>query len=247
MLGVEYFKRHGPRLEAGVMKDADLVVANSAYLANYARKFNVNSFDIGQGCDLEKYLADQPPVPEDMKFISKPVIGYMGYISAWRINAEIIIYLAEKLPHCNIVLVGPADELFKQVNISHLPNLHLLGARPSHILAHYISYFDICINPQLLNKITIGNYPRKVDEYLAMGKAVVATETEAMLPFKPYTYLCKTKEEWVDVIKMILDNPDKTMSPDQAELRRSFAMSHTWTNSIGRLGDAYYKTIKPVY
>jgi hypothetical protein len=43
---------------------------------------------------------------------------------------------------------------------------------------------------------------------------------------------------------MILDNPVKTMSIEETNRRRSFAMSHTWTNSIGRLGDAYYQTIK---
>ncbi len=42
-------------------------------------------------------------------------------------------------------------------------------------LPGYIQHFDVCINPQKLNPITIGNYPLKVDEYLAMGKPVVAT------------------------------------------------------------------------
>jgi hypothetical protein len=31
-----------------------------------------------------------------------------------------------------------------------------------------------------LNETTKGNYPRKIDEYLAMGKPVVATKTIAM-------------------------------------------------------------------
>ena len=240
MLGVRYFQRHGPRLESGLMKEVDMVVANSTYLANYSRQFNPNSFDIGQGCDLKNYVVSNPPMPEDLKAIKKPVIGYMGYISAWRIDAEIIKYLAERLPDCSIVLVGPADGLFDNIDVKHLNNLHFLGGKPAHILSNYIYYFDICINPQLLNNITIGNYPRKVDEYLAMGKPVVATETEAMLLFKPYTYLCKTKEDWVDTIKMILSHPEKTMSAEVSNERISFAMSHTWSNSIGRLGDAYH-------
>lgn len=240
MLGVRYFQRHGPRLESGLMKEVDLVVANSTYLANYSRQFNPNSFDIGQGCDLKNYVVSNPPIPDDLKAIKKPVIGYMGYISAWRIDAEIIKYLAERLPDYSIVLVGPADGLFDNIDVKHLNNLHFLGGKPSHILSNYIYYFDICINPQLLNNITIGNYPRKVDEYLAMGKPVVATETEAMLLFKPYTYLCKTKEDWVDTIKMILSHPEKTMSAEVSKERISFAMSHTWSNSIGRLGDAYH-------
>src|ERR1700709_1361031 len=52
MLGVDFFKRHGPRLEKGTMQKADVVVANSVYLADYAKKNNANSFYIGQGCDF---------------------------------------------------------------------------------------------------------------------------------------------------------------------------------------------------
>jgi hypothetical protein len=37
---------------------------------------------------------------------------------------------------------------------------------------------------QLSNNLTIGNYPRKIDEYLAMGKPIVATSTKTMQMFK---------------------------------------------------------------
>ncbi len=50
--------------------------------------------------------------------------------------------------------------------------------------AAYIHHFTICINPQLVNPLTIGNYPRKIDEYLASGKPVVATATQAMEMFR---------------------------------------------------------------
>src|SRR5450432_4021241 len=38
MLGVDFFKRHGAHHESGLIKKADLIVANSVYLANYAKK-----------------------------------------------------------------------------------------------------------------------------------------------------------------------------------------------------------------
>jgi glycosyltransferase involved in cell wall biosynthesis len=55
-----------------------------------------------------------------------------------------------------------------------------LGAQDVNRLPEYIKASDVCINPQLLNETTKGNYPRKIDEYLAMGKPVVATKTIAM-------------------------------------------------------------------
>jgi glycosyltransferase involved in cell wall biosynthesis len=117
----------------------------------------------------------------------------------------------------------------------------LLGGKTPEEIPGYVRHFDICINPQTVNQLTIGNYPRKIDEYLAAGKPVVATATDAMKMFSEYTFLCSTKEEYVQQINMIL--ADKNMfSDNQQEQRRNFALQHTWENCIGLLGDAYYET-----
>lgn len=240
MLGVAFFKKHGPRLEKGVMQKADLVVANSAYLAGYATKNNPRSFNIGQGCDFTPFLATGLPVPDDMQTIAHPVIGYTGFVSAWRIDIDIIRHIAETCPECNIVLVGPVDWMFKKEALSHLKNVHFLGGKPPSVLPSYVQQFDICINPQIINDITRGNYPRKADEYLAMGKPLVATATDGMKMFEPYCFLCQTKEEYAEKIKYIINNQE-FVNNDAIKLRRKqFALEHTWEESIGMLGDAYY-------
>ena len=50
-----YFKKYGPRCEMEMIQKADLVVANSGWLAEYAGQWNPNSVDIGQGCNLEAF------------------------------------------------------------------------------------------------------------------------------------------------------------------------------------------------
>ena len=180
MLDIGYFRRHGPRLQQGAIKEYDMVATNSAYLANAARSLNPNSFDIGQGCDLSYFRTSNCTVPDELKSIPAPIIGYTGYVSAWRIDLELLQYLAENLPQCSFVLIGPIDVMFNMDALKKYANLYFLKSKPVHELPGYVNYFDICINPQVLNKATIGNYPRKIDEYLAMGKAVVATETETM-------------------------------------------------------------------
>ena len=60
-------------------------------------------------------------------------------------------------------------------------------------LPSYLYAFDVAINPQKLNEVTIGNYPRKIDEYLAMGKPIVSARSlgyremfgESILYFEP--------------------------------------------------------------
>lgn len=240
MLGVEFFKRHGARLEAGTMRKADLVVANSVYLANYAKKDNKNSFYIGQGCDFTQFLKENISMPEDLQQIKPPLIGYTGFVSAWRIDVEIIKHIAETCPDCSIVLVGPVDWLFRKEALSHLSNVHFLGGKPPDALANYIKYFDICINPQIMNEVTRGNYPRKADEYLAMEKPLVASATEGMKMFSPYCFLCNTKEEYFEKIRYIITQPEQANSDLARQQRKAFALTHTWEESIGMMGDAYY-------
>ncbi|MFT3936427.1 MAG: glycosyltransferase [Chitinophagaceae bacterium] len=240
MLGVGFFKRHGPRLEKGLMEKADFVVANSEYLASYARKHNPHSFYIGQGCDFTQFLQPPTKAPTDIANIPHPIIGYTGFISAWRIDIDIIKHIAEKLPHCNIVLVGPVDYLFDKKALDHLKNVHFLGGKPPDSLASYVREFDICINPQIMNDITRGNYPRKADEYLAMGKPLVATATEGMQLFASHCFLCHTKEEYAEKIDSIIRSSEILDNDAIKQQRKQFALSHTWEESIGMLGDAYH-------
>ena len=244
MLGVDFFKKHGPRLEKGMLQKADLVVANSSWLADYARQFNPNSVDIGQGCDFAPFLAAALPVPADMQAIRHPVIGYTGFVSPWRIDTGIIQHIAENYPQCSIVLVGPVDPKFKKEALSHLKNVYFLGGKPPETLAGYINQFDICINPQVINDITRGNYPRKADEYLAMGKPLVATATEGMKMFAPWCFLCLSKEEYTEKINYIINHQETANNNAIKQGRKQFALQHTWKESIGRLGDAYFSVKK---
>ncbi len=237
-----YFKKHGSRLEKKLIKSSDIVVANSAYLANYARQWNSSSYDIGQGCDFNGYLADDLPLPADMANIPKPIVGYSGAITSMRLDEDIIRQIAASIPACSIVLVGPEDSFFEKSELRKFKNVYFLGGKPPDKVPSYIFHFDICINPQLINPLTIGNYPRKIDEYLAMGKPVVATSTDAMDMFREYVFLCTEKKEYADKINSILADPDN-FSDEQRKRRTGFALSHTWENCIGMLGDAYYDTV----
>jgi glycosyltransferase involved in cell wall biosynthesis len=98
-------------------------------------------------------------------------------------------------------------------------------------LPAYVQAFDVCINPQVKNQITKGNYPLKIDEYLAMGKPVVATKTRAMGIFEAHTYQADHPHEYPQLI-------NKALAEDDAEKTRnriSFAKTHTWENCMMEL------------
>ncbi|HCL83049.1 MAG TPA: glycosyl transferase family 1, partial [Chitinophagaceae bacterium] len=120
-------------------------------------------------------------------------------------------------------------------------NVYFLGGKKPEQTAAYIRHFTLCINPQLVNPLTIGNYPRKIDEYLASGKPVVATATPAMEMFREHTLLCNTVEEYITNIRKLVDEPVWTSQALQIR-RRDFALTHTWEQSVGAMGDAFYFT-----
>ncbi|MBC7381718.1 MAG: glycosyltransferase [Bacteroidia bacterium] len=239
MMSVAYWYKHGHLLEPELAAKSDLVCANSTYLAELALKQNPNSFYVGQGCDISAFdIHKIKSIPNDIKIIKKPVIGYIGVLFTLRLDIEIIATIAMQKPAWQIVLIGPEDDGFKNSVLHQLPNVHFLGLKDGQDLPQYLAAFDIAINPQILNEVTIGNYPRKIDEYLAMGKPVVATETKAMSIFKDYTYLAKNKDEYVPLIeKALAEN-----NPEKQKERTIFAQSHTWENSV----DEIYNAIKKV-
>ncbi len=236
MIAVGYWKHHGTKLEPQLIAKSDVCVANSPYLASYCRQYNPRSYYVGQGCELSIFtdLKDKN-IPGDIREVPRPVIGYVGVLQSIRLDMGLLEYIAAERPDWQLVLVGPEDEDFRVSRLHHMPNVHFTGPKPPEALPAYINAFDVCLNPQIVNQVTIGNYPRKIDEYLAMGKPVVATKTEAMSIFAAHTYLGETPGDYVRLIA-------KALQEDNTELqtkRRTFASSHTWENSVAEI----YKAI----
>jgi glycosyltransferase involved in cell wall biosynthesis len=239
---ISYWRLHGRRYESQLIKNVDVVVTNSLYYTEYAREFNPNSHMVGQGCDVSLFDFELKQIneAEELTHIKRPIIGYVGYLASIRLDIDLLEFLAQSRPDWSIVLVGPEDSAFTHCKLHGYANIHFLGAQDVNRLPQYIKAFDVCINPQLLNETTKGNYPRKVDEYLAMGKPIIATKTKAMEMFKDYVYLGATKEEYISLTERALaENSD-----DLIKKRMIFAKSHTWENNVSAIYNALITATK---
>ena len=233
-----YWKKHGTRIEPLLIAKADLVTNNSLLYTEYGAKYTDRSYMVGQGCDTSLFndLEREIKVADDMLEIKKPIIGYVGYLTSRRLDISLLEYLAKERMDWNFVYVGPEDEQFEASELHHLNNVHMLGSRKPEELPSYVKGFDVAINPQLVNDATIGNYPRKIDEYLAMGKATLGTQTKAMEYFKEVCYLASSKEEYVQLIEKALTED----SPELQAKRRAAGNNHSWENS----GEEIYQVIE---
>lgn len=238
MISVKYWLLHGDRIQSQLMHKVDLVVANSIMLRDMGLEQNPYSYYVGQGCDFGLYDDTKTfETPNDLSVISTPIIGYIGALWSLRLDINWIRYIAKQKSEWSIVLIGPEDENFANSDLHDIKNIHFLGKKTQEQLASYLKYFDVAINPQVLSPETIGNYPRKIDEYLALGKPVVARKTNAMEVFSDFCYLAETEEEFLmEIEKAIAED-----SNEKAESRKKFALNHTWENSVEEIYRAIQK------
>ncbi|AEV34324.1 glycosyltransferase [Owenweeksia hongkongensis DSM 17368] len=240
LISTDYFKKHGTRIEPKLIEKSDLSVANSTFLRDYCRQYNPKSYYIGQGCDLSLFDPNKSySKPQDMEGIANPIIGYIGFLTSMRLDITLLENLAESKKDWSFVLVGPEDSSFTGSRLHQMENVYFLGSKKPEELSTYLNFFDVSINPQLINDMTIGNYPRKVDEYLAMGKPVIATATKAMSVFAEHCYLATNASEY----EILIDKALSENSRSKREARINFANEHTWDNSIDNLLSAIQKTI----
>lgn len=237
-----YWKKQGVRLEPILIGNADCVVNNSTLYTEYGSQFNEHSYMVGQGCDVSLFNEDLNPVsiPSELNAIPKPIIGYVGFLSSRRLSIDLLHKIAENKPEWSIVLVGPEDDNFKTSALHELSNVYFLGSKEGSELPGYIKGFNVAMNPQLINDATMGNYPRKIDEYLALGKPTVASATKAMEYFKDHTYLGTNAEEYIALI-------DQALAEDSIALqnkRKEFGLSHSWEQNVKEIYTCIKKAIK---
>jgi teichuronic acid biosynthesis glycosyltransferase TuaH len=229
-LGLTYWKRHGKSLEPALMRKSDAVLCNSLNFTARAKQYNPNSFYIGNGFDTTHFHdSNDVPIPTDLVSIPVPRIGYVGALIDLRLDLGLLIDLAQSRPEWSFVLIGWEDKAFADSILHTLPNVFFLGRKHTRDVPVYLNYFDVCINPQILNDITRSNFPLKVLEYLASGKPVVATVTNTMTEvFSDHTYLATNTESYLTQIEKALS--ENTVQ--QIQKRKNFVKEFSWENVV---------------
>lgn len=242
LVKVPYWQKHGERTEPQLIKKADVVLTNSEFFEDFCKQYNPHSYMVGQGCDVSLFNDEDNSIKiaEEFKNIPSPIFGYVGSLTSLRLDIELLEFISSQKKDWSIVLVGPEDEDFKKSKLHSMSNVYFLGSKDALQLPNYVKGFDVTTNPQLKNNLTIGNYPRKIDEYLAMGKPVVATTTKTMQMFKEHVYLADSKEDYVSLINKALSEN----TSERIQNRIEYAKSHTWENNVKAIYEAIIKSTK---
>ena len=228
--------------EINLFREADLVFVTSEKLRSRAA---INSEDVHLfpfGVNFEKFArAKSTPPPQDLSELSKPIVGYVGGIHKW-IDFELLSGLAKRLPETSFVLVGPIQT--DTSCLADCPNVHLLGARRHDELPSYIGGFDVGIVPYVLSDYTANVYPTKLNEYLAMGIPVVATDLLEIRRFNKNhdgTVAVATDEEAFEAA--ILTAQQQTSEKERAR-RIAVAEENSWRSRIERMSGVIEEAIQ---
>lgn len=240
ILGVDYWQKHGQVLEPRLAQKSDLIVTHSDHLMSLLKPYNEHIYNVGSGIDIHLFDADKAhETPLELKKVSKPVIGYVGSLTSARLDLDAFIRIAAAKPEWTMVLVGPEDEVFQNSVLHRMENVIFCGRKTIDEIPAYIRSMDVCLNLQVINDITIGNYPLKIDEYLAMGKPVVATRTIGMRPFEGYVWMAEAGGDYVELIEQALQTGSKGCAG-----RIRLAQSHSWENILNNIYIAIENTME---
>jgi glycosyltransferase involved in cell wall biosynthesis len=164
------------RLEAQILRKADLVVVSSNRLYQTKLPSNPNTILVRHGVDFDHFsraLHADTPIPADIASLPRPVIGYFGLISADWVDTRLLLHLAKAMPEASLVMLG---KVAMDVSaLRSLPNVHFLGHKPYETLPNYCKAFDAAIVPFPINQATLSANPLKMREYLAAGLPVIST------------------------------------------------------------------------
>ncbi|MGQ0665950.1 MAG: glycosyltransferase [Nitrospiraceae bacterium] len=175
MSSAEAVRPHPAFIEANdaMLKECDLVFANSRRLRVQAGRHNPSAHLFRAGVSLEVFEGkDDLEKPAELQGVEGPVVGYVGALHQW-VDVGLIRDVATAMPNFHFILVGP---IVRDVDaLCKMQNIRLVGQKPHREIPQYVRCFDVCIIPYVRDAYTETAYPAKLNEYLALGKPVVAT------------------------------------------------------------------------
>ena len=215
-------------MEADLVRKSDIVIASARSLYEQKKILNANTHLVSHGVDYAHFsqaLLDDYPVPEDVRALPKPVIGFFGLIHEW-IDLSLIKKVAQSHPEWSIVMIGKVSADISELR--ELANVIFLGQKGYKELPGYCKAFDVAIIPFVINELTKSVNPIKLREYLAAGLDVVSVNLPEVESYHGFVRISKNEGEFIRNIELSLAGRD-----NQEKRKRSRGMANEdWKSKV---------------
>ena len=207
-------RTHDSRFRRTV-RQADMVIVGSSYLADFARPLNANVQVLPLGLDIRDYGVDPLPAPD-------------GKIRLVWIGSESTLPYLETIRPAIERIVARFDNVVVRIICDPFPcwpgvPMERIAWSPQ-ARRTMLATSDIGLAPLPDNPFTRGKCTFKVLEYSASGLPVVASPvgTNAEHIRDGATgFLATTTEDWVDKIVQLIENPERRRSMGLAGMERA--------------------------
>lgn len=185
------------------------------------------------GVDPGLFNPEGPDFKEEFK--GKIVLGFLGSLKPWHdipLLAELFPYLA-KDPRFHLLVVGdgPMREVVQKIADAYPGRVTLTGAIAQEHVPAYVRTMDIALSPYPDLDLFYFS-PLKVYEYMAMGKAIIATgigQIRSLISHGKNGFLVAPHDVqgWVKAIYQLVEEPTLQATFGK-KVREEIVLNHTW-------------------
>lgn len=189
--------------ENQLMAAADIVYTGGKSLYESKKLKHHNVYCFPSSVDMEHFSsdnADKIEIPDDLKNIPHPIVGYYGVIDE-RIDLNLLKNTAAKLPATSFVMIGPLCKI-EDHDLPKADNIHYLGMKSYDELPAYLHFFDIAMMPFALNDSTKYISPTKTLEYMSAYKPIISTKIKDVVrDYRNCISLVNDENDFVEAIE----------------------------------------------
>jgi glycosyltransferase involved in cell wall biosynthesis len=223
------------RLDDELTRRADVVFATSRAQCERRKALNPRTHLVANAVDFDLFhraVAEELPVPADIADVPRPIIGFVGWLTN-HIDVALLRRIADTYPHCSLVLVGPGElpPGPEREALRSRANVVFLGRKDQAAVPAYLRTFAVALMPYTLTGHVASAFPAKLHEYLAAGRAIVATALPELRPYASVLWLAESPDTFVESIAQAL----RDSSPAAIAARVAVARDNTWEQRVAEI------------
>ncbi|RXJ44372.1 glycosyltransferase [Gelidibacter gilvus] len=215
-----------------LIQEADLVFTGGKSLYEAKAKLSADAHCFPSSVDVPHFKKANGliTIPEDIKNISNPIVGYIGVIDE-RINLPLVEKTAELMPQVSFVMIGPLAKI-RDEDLPRASNIYYLGMKQYKELPGYLKAFDIAMMPFALNESTEFISPTKTLEYMAADKPIISTAIKDVVrDYSEALDVISNAEEFSAAISRLL----QAESTHDSERYQSILNKTSWDTTVRKM------------
>lgn len=219
-------------------KTADICFSTTDFICQKLQNYNSKVYKVHHGVSVVSEAAELP-VGLELNFrTAKAHVGYIGNLDICYLDVPLLAKLVRNFPEVVFHFVGnyKQDGLLRMA-CCNAKNVVWWGRVESRLIPVIVKRCDVLLVTYLAEtyREQLAS-PHKMMEYLASGKAIVATYTDE---YKDKRHLVEMVDqynsEFEKIFRRVVENLDEYNSAEKQALRMEYALDHSYDRQLDKI------------